>query len=83
MLRTMLRHRAFGILLVLTACGTDDILGPPEGGDPFVEQLSLTGFEEALLGGTAQVEVALMAARRASSSCAWRSALPRSASRAG
>lgn len=61
MLRTMLRHRAFGMLLVLTACGTDDILGPPEGGDPFVEQLSLTGFEEALLGGTAQVEVALMA----------------------
>lgn len=60
MVRTMLRLPAVALLLTLGACGSNDLLGPSEQGGPFVQQLQLAGFEESVLAGPAQVEVALL-----------------------
>ena len=60
MVRTLLRLGTVGLTLALGACGSDDIVGPLDGGTPFVQQLQLPGFEESVLQGPSQVEVALL-----------------------
>jgi len=60
MVRIDVRSGAVALLLALAACGSDGILAPSEGSDPFVQQLRLEGFGASVLSGAAQVEVTLL-----------------------